>query len=86
MRWEGHVARIGKKSGAHMVLMGKPEGKRPLRRPTRKWEDDIKIDLRKVGWIMERIDLTQDRNRWWAVVSAVMRRGGIFDVKGKMVA
>jgi hypothetical protein len=61
---------MGKKKDAHMVLVDKPEGKRPFRRTRRRLEDNIKIDLRKVGW--EPIDLTQDRNRWWAVVNAVM--------------
>ena len=86
MRWAGHVARIGKKRVARMILVDKPEGKKPLRRPRRRWEDNIKIDFRKVGWSMERIDLTQDRNRWWADVNAVMSHGGIIDVKGERVA
>jgi hypothetical protein len=55
------------------VLVGKPEGKRPLERPGRRWEDGIKMDLREIGWGgVEWIHLTQDRDRWWAVVSAVM--------------
>jgi hypothetical protein len=49
MRWEGHVARVGDKRGAYRVLMGKPEGKRPLGRPRRRWEDDIKMDVRELG-------------------------------------
>jgi hypothetical protein len=48
MRWVGHVARIGEKRNAYRILVGKPEGKRPLRRPRRKWVDIIKIDLREI--------------------------------------
>ena len=51
MRWAGHVARVGEKRVVHRVLVGKPEGKRPLRRPRRRWEDNIKMDLQEVrGW------------------------------------
>ena len=49
MRWAGHVARMGENRGVHRVLMGKPEGKRPLGRPRRRWEDNIKMDLQEVG-------------------------------------
>ena len=49
MRWAGHVARIGEGRGVHRVLVGKPEGKRPLGRPRRRWEDNIKMALQKVG-------------------------------------
>jgi hypothetical protein len=49
MRWAGHVARMGEGSDVHRVLVGKPEGKRPLGRPRRRWEDNIKTDLQKVG-------------------------------------
>jgi len=49
MRWAGHVARMGERRGVCRVLVGKPEGKRPLGRPRRKWEDNIKIDLQEVG-------------------------------------
>ena len=49
MRWAGHVARMGEDRGVHRVLVGKPEGKRPLGRPRRRWEDNIKMDLQKVG-------------------------------------
>jgi hypothetical protein len=50
MRWEGHVARMGEKRNAYRILVGKPEGKRPLERPIRKWVDNIKMDLREMGW------------------------------------
>ena len=49
MRWAGHVARVGEGRGAHWVLVGKPEGKRPLGRPRRRWEDNIKMDLQELG-------------------------------------
>ena len=49
MRWAGHVARMGEDRGVQMVLVGKPEGKRPLGRPRRRWEDNIKMDLQEVG-------------------------------------
>jgi hypothetical protein len=49
MRWAGRVARMGEERGMHRVLVGKPEGKRPLGRPGRRWEDNIKTDLQKVG-------------------------------------
>jgi hypothetical protein len=73
MRWVGHVARMGEERKLYNVLVGKPEGKRPLGRPRRRWEDGIRMDLREidlggVDWIR----LSQDRDRWRAVVSAVM--------------
>ena len=49
MRWAGHVARMGEDKGVHRVLVGKPEGKRPLERSRRRWEDNIKIVLQEVG-------------------------------------
>jgi len=67
------VARMGDKRGAYWVMVGKPEGKRPRGRPSRRWEDNIKIDLQNVGWEhMDWIDLAQDRDRWRAVVNVVM--------------
>jgi hypothetical protein len=58
---------------AYRILVGKPEGKRPLLRPRRRWEDNIKMDLREVGWHgMDWIDLAHDRDRWRAYVNAVM--------------
>jgi hypothetical protein len=56
MRWAGHVARMGEKSNAYRILVGKPEGKRPLGRPRRRWVDNIKMYLREIEW-MERIGL-----------------------------
>ena len=73
MIWAGHVARMGKGRGVYRILVGKPEGRRPLGRPRRRWEDNIRMDLREVGcgcgdWM----ELAQDRDRWSALVSAVM--------------
>jgi hypothetical protein len=50
IRWAGHVGRMGKRRGVYAVSVGKPEGKRPLERPRRRWEDNIKMDLQEVGW------------------------------------
>jgi hypothetical protein len=72
MRWEGHVARMGERSGTCKILVGRPEGRRPLGRPKRRWEDNIKMDLQEVGWGMDWIELEQDRDRWPAFVNAVM--------------
>jgi hypothetical protein len=73
MRWAGHVARMGERRGAYRVLVGKPEGRRPLGRPRRRWEDNVKTDLREVGCgCVDWIGLAQDRNKWRALVSAVM--------------
>jgi hypothetical protein len=70
MRWAGHVARMGEE---RKVLVGKPEGKRPLGRPRRRWEDGARMDLREIGLgCVDWIRLAQDRGRWLAVVSAVM--------------
>jgi hypothetical protein len=64
---------IGEGRGTYRILVGKPEGKRPLGRPTHKWEDNIKMDLQEVGCGgMDWIKLTQDRDRWQALVNAVM--------------
>ena len=73
MRWAGHVARVGERRGVYRVLVGKPEGKRPLGRPRCIWEDNIKMDVQEVGCGgMDWIDLAQDRGKWRALVSAVM--------------
>jgi hypothetical protein len=73
MRWAGHVARMGEERKVYKVLVGKPEGKRPLGRPSRRWEDGIRMDLREIGLRgVDWIRLAQDRDRWRAVVSAVM--------------
>jgi hypothetical protein len=63
---------MGEGRGAYRVLVGRPEGRRPLERPRRRWEDNIKMDLQEVGWGMDWIDMAQDRDRWRAIVSAVM--------------
>jgi len=63
----------GERRGTYRVLVGKPEGKRPLGRPRRRWEDNINMDLEEVGCeVMDWIDLSHDRDRWRAVVNAVM--------------
>jgi len=63
MRWAGHVACVGEGRGVHRVLVGKPEGKRPLGRPRCRWEDNIKMNLRKVGGGGDWMELAQDRDR-----------------------
>jgi len=73
MRLAGHVARMGEESGVYRVLVGKPEGRRPLGRPRRRWVDNIRMDLREVGCVyMDWIGLAQDRDMWRTLVSAVM--------------
>jgi hypothetical protein len=65
VRWAGHVARMGETRYAYRILVGKSEGKRPLGKPRRRWVDNIKIDLREIGWDgMDWIDLAQDRDQW----------------------
>jgi hypothetical protein len=69
MRWAGHVAQMGEKR----TLVGNPEGRRPLGRPRHRWVDNIKIDLREIGWEdMDWIDLAQDRDQWRVLVNTVM--------------
>jgi hypothetical protein len=73
MRWAGHVARMGEGRGVYRVLVGRPEGKKPLGRPRRRWEDNIKLDLREIvidgaNWIR----LAQDRVQWRSFVKTVM--------------
>jgi hypothetical protein len=73
MRWAGHLARMGEGRGVYRVLVGRPEGKRPLGRPRRRWEDNIKMDLREIeidGANLVR--LAQDRVLWRACVNTVM--------------
>ena len=72
MRWAGHVAHMGEDRGVHRVLVGRPEGKKPLGRPRRSWEDNIKMDLQEFGggrgdWM----ELAQDRDRWRTLVGTV---------------
>jgi len=73
MRWAVHVARMGEEREVYKVLVGKPEGRRPLGRPRRRWVENIKMDLQEVGCgYMDWIGLAQDRDRWRTLVSAVM--------------
>jgi hypothetical protein len=73
MRWAGYVARMGEKRNAYRILVGNPEGKRPLGRPRRRWVDNIKMDLREIAWDGgDWIDLAQDKDQWRALVRAVM--------------
>jgi len=73
MRWVRHVERMGEESGVYRVLVGKPEGKRPLGKPRRRWVNNIRMDLQQVGCgYVEWIGLAQDRDRWRTLVSAVM--------------
>jgi hypothetical protein len=73
MKWEGHVGRMGEKRNACRLLVGKPEGRRPLGTPRRRWMDSVKMDLREIGWYgMDWIDLAEDRDQRRALVSTVM--------------
>jgi hypothetical protein len=73
MRWAGHVARMGENRNAYRLLVGKPEGKRPLGRPRRRWVDNIKMDLGEMQWgDVDWIGLAKDRNRWKALVNLVL--------------
>jgi len=73
MRWDGHVARMGEDSGVYRVLVGKPERRRPLGRPRRRWVNNIRMELQEMGCgYMDWIGLAQDRDRWRTLVSAVM--------------
>jgi hypothetical protein len=72
MKWVGHVVRMWEKRNTYRILMGTPEGKRPLGRPRRKSVDNIKICLTEIGWdVMYSIDLTRDRDQWKALVNTV---------------
>ena len=67
------MARMGERRGVYNILVGKPKGKRRLGRPRRRWDDNIKIDLQELGCVgMDWIELTQDRDRWRALVNALM--------------
>jgi hypothetical protein len=73
MKWAGHVEGMGEVRGAYNILFGRPEGRRPLGRPRRRWEDNIKMDLREIGFgDMDWINMAQDKDRWRAVVNTVM--------------
>ena len=73
MRWAGHVALMGKRRDVYWVLVRKREGKRPLWTPRRRWEDNIKMNLQEAGCGgMDCIELAEDRDRWRALVNALM--------------
>jgi hypothetical protein len=73
MRWAGHVARMWEKRNAYRLLVGKPEGKRPLERPRCRWVDNIKMDLGEIGWGgVDWIGMAQDGDQWRALVNAIM--------------
>ena len=73
MRWAGHVARMGEERGLYRLLLGKPGGRKPLRKPGLRWVDNIRADLQEVGCgYMNWIGLAQGRDRWRTLVSAVM--------------
>jgi len=74
MKWTGLVARMGERRGVYRVLVGKPERNKLLGRPRRRWKDNIKMDFREVGCgSVDWIELLQDRDRWRAIVNAVMK-------------
>jgi len=72
MRWAGHVARVGERRGVYRVLVGKPEGKRPLGRPRSRWEDNIKMDLQEMECVGHGLDRGGSGYSWRAFVKAVM--------------
>jgi len=75
MRWAGLVARMGERRDVYRILVGKLQGKRPLGRSRRRWENNIKMDLQEIGCEgMDWIELAQDRDGWRALVNAVMNR------------
>jgi hypothetical protein len=73
MRWAGHVVCTEELINAYKILFENPEGRRLLERPRRRWEDNIKIDIKAIGWErVDWIDLAQDSDRWWALVDTLM--------------
>jgi hypothetical protein len=73
MRWAEHVARMGEESNSYRLLVGKPDGNRPLGRPKHRWVDNMKMDLREVGWgDVDWVHLAQDRDKRRALVNAAM--------------
>jgi hypothetical protein len=75
MIWTGHVARMEAKRNTCRILVGKSKGKRPLRRLRHRWKDNIKMDLREIGWdSRDWIDLASDRDQWSALVNTVLNR------------
>jgi hypothetical protein len=73
IRWAGHLAHMGEVRGAYNILVGRPEGRRPLGRPRRRWEDNIKMNLTEIGFgDVQWIHLAQDRDMWRALVNTVM--------------
>jgi hypothetical protein len=74
-KWAGHEARMGEKRNVYRLYVRKPEGRRPLGRPRRRWIDNIKMDLLEMGLsVVDWIGLTQDRHRWRALVNSVIYR------------
>jgi hypothetical protein len=72
-RWAGHVARMGEARDTYNILVGRPEGRRPLGRPRRRWDDNIKMDLKEIGFgDVDWIHWAQDNDRWWALVNTVI--------------
>jgi hypothetical protein len=72
--WDRHIACMGEKRNAYMILVGKPEGRRPPEKPRLCWEDNSKMDLREIGWgRMDWTYLAENRNQWRAVVNTVMK-------------
>jgi hypothetical protein len=73
MRWAGHVAQVGEKRTGYGILVGKPDGKRPLGRTRRRWVDNIKMDLREIGWDgMDWFNLAEDGDQWRSLVNMFM--------------
>jgi hypothetical protein len=75
MRWVGHVARVGDVRDYFKIFIGKPKGRRPLGRPRHRWEDNIRMDLRELGWErgVDWMHLAQDRDQWRDMVNRVMK-------------